>query len=124
MRTVIKAALSGITESKEVVANNAAEWKKLWETHTAGSKPAGKMPEIDFEKETVIVAAMGRKNTGGYSIEITKAEKVGDKLRVTVRKKNPPKGAMTIQTLTAPIHIVAVPKCESKVEFVEEQEAR
>jgi len=46
-------------------------------------------------------------------------ESVDKRLKIWVRRKTPPPGAMLIQTLTVPFHIVAVPKSDLRPEFVE-----
>jgi PrcB C-terminal len=119
IRTLVKGAFSGIQEPKQEVIRDKATWEKTWAKHSASSKSAGKMPEVDFSKEMVIFVTMGRKNTGGYSIQVTKVEPMGDKLRITVSRTAPPAGAMTIQALTAPFQIVAVPKSDLSPKFVE-----
>ena len=61
--------------------------------------------------------SMGKKNTGGYAISIQSVEKGDSGVVAKVVKKSPLQGAMTIQSLTAPFHIVAIPKTEGKVKF-------
>jgi hypothetical protein len=119
IRTLVKGAFSGIQEPKQEVIRDKTTWERTWTKHSASSKSAGKMPEIDFSKEMVIFVSLGRKNSGGYSIQVTKAEPMGDKLQITVSRTAPPAGAMTIQALTAPFQIVAVPKSDLSPEFVE-----
>jgi hypothetical protein len=67
----------------------------------------------------VIAVTMGTRPTGGHKVEITRVEETSGRLEVSVKQTSPPKGAMTIQMLTAPFHFVAVPRSERKVEFVE-----
>jgi hypothetical protein len=117
--TIARGAFSGITQPTEQVIKDKAAWEALWAKHAAGAQPAEKLPQIDFPKEMVIFVAMGRKNTGGYKIQITKVEPVGDKLRISVLRSSPPPGAMAIQALTAPFDIVAVAKSDLKPEFID-----
>ena len=119
IRTLVKGAFSGIQEPTQQIIRDKTIWDKTWAKHSANSKTAGKMPEVDFSKEMVIFVTMGRKSTGGYSIQVTKVEPIGEKLRITVSRTAPPAGAMTIQALTAPFQIVAVPKSDLSPEFVE-----
>ncbi|MFO1499086.1 MAG: protease complex subunit PrcB family protein [Verrucomicrobiota bacterium] len=118
LRSLAKGAISGLQEQKEEVIRDAAGWQKLWTAHATSSKTAGTLPEVDFDREMVIVATSGRHSTGGYSIEVTRVEQLPDKLRVYITRKAPPSGAMAIQVLTAPFHMVAVPKSSWPVEFV------
>jgi hypothetical protein len=117
MRTIFKGAFSGIQEESQIVVTNRIDWEKVWKRHGARSEPKEPAPEIDFKKETVLVVAQGQKRTGGYSIEIAEVRRKDGKAQVLVKSKAPKPGGLTIQALTAPIHIVAVPKLDAKVEF-------
>jgi hypothetical protein len=116
MRTIAKGAFSGVQEAGEMVITNKMQWEELWKK-TSKKIPPDPAPEIDFEKESVLFASLGRKNTGGYGITIKNVERSGNSIVVHLEQKEPAKGAMTIQALTAPFHIVAVPKIEGKVVF-------
>ncbi len=117
IRTLAKGAFGGILEPRQEIIQDQATWEKVWAKHAAGGRAPGSLPEVDFSKDMVILVTMGRKNTGGYSIQITRVEPVGNKLRITVKRTSPPPGAMTIQALTAPFNMVAVPKSDLAPEF-------
>ena len=119
IRSLKKGAFSGIREAKEEFVKSADAWEKLWKQHSSAVGQSEKIPAVDFSKEVVVVATMGTKRTGGYSIEIVGAEAKDKTLKISVKKSSPPPDAMTIQALTAPFHFVAVPKSNLKPEFVE-----
>jgi hypothetical protein len=117
MKSLEKGAFSGIQESRQVVITNQPEWVELWRQHTAQKIPPPPPPEIDFAKESVLFVSAGRKNTGGYAIEITGLKAAGKATEVTVATREPKPGGFNIQALTAPYHIVVVPKLEGDVKF-------
>lgn len=119
LRQVAKGAVSGIREARQETIKDQAAWEKLWSQHCGRTRPAAKLPEIDFTGEMVIVVTMGTKRTGGYAIEVVSVEETGQGLRISVKRTRPPKGAMTIQVITAPFDMVAVPRSDRKAEFVE-----
>jgi len=119
IRSLKKGAFSGVREAKQEVVKSADAWEKLWKQHTTSAGESEKIPAVDFSKEMVVVATMGTKRTGGYTIEIVGVEAKDKTLRISVKKTSPPPDAMTIQALTAPFHFVAVPKSDLKPEFVE-----
>ena len=119
LRSLGKGGFSGIGEAKQEVIKDKAAWEKLWTEHSKPTRNASPVPEVDFSKEMVIVATLGTKRTGGYSVEIVSAEPAGKKLRVAVKQASPPPGALAIQALTAPFHFVAVPRSDLEVEFVD-----
>ena len=119
IRSLKKGAFSGIREMKQDVVKSADAWEKLWKQHSTAAGSSDKIPSVDFSKEMVVVATMGSKRTGGYTIEIVDVEARDKSLRISIKKTSPPPDAMTIQALTAPFHFVAVPKSDLKPEFVD-----
>ncbi len=119
LRKIAKGALSGIAEARQEVIKDQAAWERWWTKHAVKGNSLETIPTIDFSKEMVIAVTMGRRNTGGHSIEITTAETAGQQLKISVRRTSPPPGAMVMQALTAPFHFVSVPKSDLPPEFVE-----
>ena len=119
IRNIAKGGFSGITESSRQVMTNQTAWLKFWGRHSVRNVPPPNAPEIDFEKETILAVTMGQKNSGGYVIEIIRVEKGEDHVTVTVAQRSPPPGSFGLAALTAPFHIVAIPKTSVKVEFKE-----
>ncbi len=116
-RTIGKGAFSAIQEPLQVIVTNQTQWAELWQKHSAQKLPPPPLPEIDFSKETVIFVGLGRKNTGGYAIQVT-AIKCGEgKTEVVVATREPKPGGLNLQSLTAPFHIVAAPRIEGAVAF-------
>ena len=120
MRLLGKGAFSGQVTARTEVLRDQPAWAKFWDQHATTARGATNLPTVDFAKELVLVATLGRKNSGGYSIEITKVEAEPKALKVFVRRKSPPPGGMSIQALTAPFHFVAVPATKLPVVFVDE----
>ncbi|MBI3062062.1 MAG: protease complex subunit PrcB family protein, partial [Deltaproteobacteria bacterium] len=102
--TVGKGFSSGVREPLQVVIGSQEEWAALWSRHASGRRPASSPPLIDFSAEMVVGLFLGQKGTGGYSVEITRAELDGANLKVFYRERNPPPGAMLTQALTQPYH--------------------
>lgn len=77
------------------------------ETYAALRELAGGLPQLsaDFFRQNIVVAAfLGQRNSGGYSVQITRA--ADNRLRVS--STSPPKDSMTTQALTAPFKIISV----------------
>lgn len=75
MITTIAKKTNGMNQDAEqVLATDAESFKTLWIKHNGSEE---EMPTVDFDTEVVAAVFMGQKNTGGYAIEITKAELVG-----------------------------------------------
>lgn len=78
------------------------------ETYAALRKLVAGMPELKvefFRTNAVAAAFLGTRNTGGYSVEITRQADG----RLSFSEKAPPKGAITTEALTQPYQIISVP---------------
>ncbi len=117
IRSIAKGAFTGFQEQTNLVVTNETQWAAVWQKHSIQASPAKALPKIDFEKETVLFAAAGQKRSGGYSVEISRVEEVDGKTVVTITTRTPKPGGFTIQSLTTPFHIVAVPRIKGPVLF-------
>ena len=121
LRTIAQGNFSGIQEAAQLVVTNTAQWTEIWAKHSAQRTTKEEPPAIDFEKESVLFVALGRKSSGGYKIEIFDMRQSDSKLEVLVKVRTPRPGGLSLQALTAPFHAVAVPKIKVPVQFRTEQ---
>jgi len=113
-RTVSKGAFSGIEARREVVVRSAADWTALWKEHAA-REPSP--PPVDFSSEIVVGIFLGRRNTGGYGVDIVRTAGGGGATVVEYVETTPSPDAITSQVLTAPYHLAAIPKQDGDVSF-------
>jgi hypothetical protein len=119
IRTIAKGTASGIDQERSEAIRDQAAWSKLWLEHKARARSASETPpEVDFTKEIVLALTLGRKNSGGYSVEMVAANPAKNEIVIHCIRKSPPPGAMTIQVLTNPFHFVAIPITQSSIRFV------
>jgi hypothetical protein len=78
-------------------------------TATAKVSPAPAKPAIDLSHQSIIVAALGERASGGFGIHIDSIRSAGEGRDVFVTTTTPGPSCMTTQTLTQPVHIVAAP---------------
>ncbi len=114
MRTLSQSSNSLILQPRYVVAQDIESFRQLWLEHTG---TADTMPMVDFSKEMVIAAFMGEQATGGYSLNIDEVVEEQQRLRIKVAKVAPQPDQMVIQMLTAPAHLVAVPRRDLPIDF-------
>ncbi len=110
---------TGIEDKQRLVIRDREAWSKLWKRIYSLRSPTPPLPEIDFAKEMLVVAATGTQSNGGYGILIDGAGERDDRLEIKVHSISPGKGCMTTQALTAPVDIVRLPKSERTVVFRE-----
>jgi len=119
IRTIARGTFSGLQEPMQLAVTNQSQWTELWARHSVRNEPRTPAPEIDFSKETILLVTLGQQRTGGYSVEITGVEQQEGKTVVLVSTREPKPGGLNIQVLTAPFHIVAVPKIRGEPAFKE-----
>lgn len=104
-----------------VVAFDDETFRSTWTTRVGGGEP----PSVDFSKEAAVFVFGGMRNTGGYSVEVRKANIEGDALVLDVVVHGPPPGAIVTQAITYPYAVVAVtPRGFRKVRWDETAKAR
>jgi hypothetical protein len=117
IRTLAKGAFSGIEKATELVVTNSTQWAEVWKKHSAQQQPAKALPEVDFKTNSVVLVALGRKPTGGYAVEVSDVRSSEGKTEILVKTRAPKPGGIQLQALSAPFHIVAVPKISGPVKF-------
>ncbi len=115
---------SGFEEPARQVIDAEPEWRTAWSRIATGRIPAPRAPEIGFQRRIVVLAAMGSRNTGGYTIEIEGAWAGADSLYVDVVERSPGADCLTTQALTSPVTAVAVERVTLPVRFIERRETR
>lgn len=102
---LIQTGAPNIELGKQIVVKSESEWNTL-----IGSKS-----DIQFNKEMALAVFMGKKMTGGYSIEISSIIEKPDKLIVAVQMISPGKNCFVIQAITYPYLVVTVPKTNKEI---------
>jgi hypothetical protein len=110
---------SGLDAPAREVVRTAAQWQTLWQRIFRLQQPQPGAPAVDFGRETVVVAAMGVRNTGGYVITVDSVTATADAVHVHVTESSPGSRCFTTQALTAPVHAVAIPADGRAVRFHE-----
>ena len=113
---------SGYTERERLVIRTSEEWSAAWTRIIHGSSSAPSAPAVNFDHEMVVLVAMGRRMTGGYSIIVDGVYDSGGRIFVAVREKSPGAGCIVTEALTAPVDAVRVPRRDGTVVFVERAE--
>jgi hypothetical protein len=114
LRTLGKGPMSGIAAARQVTVRTASEWAALWQEHTPDGAPP---PPVDFAREMVLGVFLGSRPTAGYGVEIIRTVGAPDGVVVQYVETRPRNDAVTAQILTAPFHLVALPRDPRDVRF-------
>jgi len=109
----------GISQRARFVIRDRNEFNNFWQQlfRSTSEKPA--LPEIDFSREMIVVAAMGQQPSSGYEIIIESACEVDNRFEITVRSTNLLKCGAQLGVITEPVDIVRLPKTVLPVTFRE-----
>jgi len=121
--TIAKGYQSAVTESDSVVINDVGTWEDTWDKLTAHLINPEPAPEVDFNKYILLAHFMGQKPTSGYEVEFTEVLE-GAAISATVREVSPAPECALLQVITAPYHVIQIPKTDKEVKFTVEQEIR
>jgi hypothetical protein len=107
-----------------LVIKNRQEFSDFWKRLTARVPPGGwvpPLPEIDFSKEMVVVAAMGARPTSGYWTMIDGACEVDGQVEVFVSNVEGATCKSNLPVETYPADAVRLPRTDLPIVFRETQ---
>jgi len=118
---VLQRQTSGVAVEQYRVIDNIDDWCEFWGQVHSVLFPAPECPVdlIDFDSELVLVAALGSRPNGCYSVDISCINELGqgDDLHVTVTEAVPGQGCVCTQAIVNPVDAVAVDRPVGRVDF-------
>lgn len=106
-RQIAQSAHCGLVAPGHIHLASAAEVDRL-ESVPDRRLSLAPLREVRFANEHVVLAALGQKPTGGYSVTLAGAEIVDEQLVLSVKVQEPEPGMMVTQALTTPCAAIAV----------------
>lgn len=111
---------SGLSTPARWVVRDPAAWHSIWSRIHAGVTPQPPVPVFDFSREVIVVAAMGGRGTGGYTILLEGAnEDATGGITIRVLSTSPGPGCLVTQASTAPVDVASMPLRPGPVRFSE-----
>lgn len=108
----------GISERTRLVIHDRVKFNELWQHIMRQTSDKPPLPEVDFSREMLIVAAMGQQPSV-YEIIIDSACEVDNQLEVVVRSARYLPCGASVGLLPETVDIVRVPKTDLRVVFRE-----
>ena len=109
----------GMRDELRLVVRDSVTWQAVWPRLIG--KPQHP-PPVDFRREMLVIAAMGQRSTGGYSIAITINSDSSGPIIATVWETLPGPTCGVSTRVTSPIDVRRIPKSDPPVLFVERTE--
>jgi hypothetical protein len=113
------ATFSGVADSIHVVIRDAARWREYWELIHRPIIPPPRVPDVDFKREMVVLAALGRRPSLGYDILIRSASRDSAGIEVQLRRSNPGPGCAMGAAVSQPVDLARIPASTLRVRFTE-----
>jgi hypothetical protein len=113
--SLVRQEQSGLVAAEQRVIRTPQAWAEAWKQIMQYRIPAPELPVVDFERDMVVLVALGERPTAGHAVEIVSVEREGGFLRVLARETKAA-GDVQATVLTHPIHAVCVPRSDGPVE--------
>jgi hypothetical protein len=113
---------SALSESRRSIVRDASGWREIWTAIWRNHSPEPTLPSIDFAREMIVVAAMGTRPTGGFSVLIDSAFEGPSGITIHIRSISPGPGCAVTLAVTQPVDIARLPRRTGAVTFIEKQE--
>ena len=119
---VLSTQTSGFTEPMEMVLRDEQALAGAWSTAHLGL-PGNPPPSVEFSRESVVLLAIGERNTAGHGARLDGIAREADRAVVRYTVTAPGPDCMTAQMMTSPAVAYRVPRMPQDVRF-ERSEAR
>jgi hypothetical protein len=113
---------SGFDQPARLVISDPTTWATAWQQTFKGSLPVPPVPDVDFSREVIVLAALGSHSTGGYGILVEGASATDTGTSIEIRSISPGSNCVTTQAFTQPVDIARVPRRDGPVAFIEHKE--
>ena len=94
-------------------------WRQLWERINQPFFPRPALPSIDFRREMIVVAALGKRPSAGYDVVIEGVEQDSIGIEVALRRAAPAPGCPVSAVMTQPLDLARIPASDQPVRFRE-----
>jgi PrcB C-terminal len=112
--------VTGFAAPAETIVDTSEQWQRLWREMTKSQRPMPPLPEVDFTRDVVVVVALGRQRSGGFSVQILGADRTRSEVRVRYRVNTPGPDCMVSGAITSPVDIALLAKSAGSISFERE----
>lgn len=108
---------SAIDESRQFVVRDPGSWRATWALLHGRSRTLPPLPPVDFERHMLVVAALGRQRTGGFTIRIEGAHRTASGLVIQLHEARPGRGCIVPSAITYPADVARLVMDHGPVTF-------
>jgi hypothetical protein len=122
MRSILQEQYTGVRDPMRTVLKDGSALADFWRTAYATRGEAPELPSVNFNSEMVVVAALGSRSSGGYTVHLDSARINSGVLEIIVRSVSPGPTCGTTGAITDPVAAAAMPRSQLPVRFIEQHE--
>jgi hypothetical protein len=115
--TVHQTQFSGIRTRRGEVISRGDVWRQTWEEINATLSPKPALPTVDFERNILLLAALGETGDACKRVAIESVEHRGGALRVSAKETRPPASCVCPPVTVQPVHVVSIPRAATGASF-------
>jgi hypothetical protein len=112
-------AYSGLIDSVRLVVRDSTAWRQLWQQINRPFIPPPPLPPVDFQREMVVVAALGARPSAGFDVVIERAANDSAGIEIDVRRASPGAGCPVAAAITQPVDMAKIPASDRALRFRE-----
>ena len=109
---------SGFDTQQQFVVRDSATWATTWTRLLGSHSPKAPLPAVDFSREMLVIASMGTRSSGGYTVGIDSVFVARDSVVFRVRETSPGARCGTTAALTSPVGLARVERTDRPTAFV------
>lgn len=116
-KTIDKNTNGGIQELTQEVYTNQTAFEKAWKLAWSNFSDPTPTPIVDFNKDVVVLVALGMKNNGGYQLKINSVSEEANEIMVDYTETTPNPKCTYSQSIVFPYEFISFTKTSKKVAF-------
>lgn len=105
----------GFEQDTLLLIRNSEEMKAGWKKLFSNFVEQPDMPSVNFANQMVVILSMGEKNSGGYSLEISKVVEKELQLAVFANYISPGQNCIVAEVISYPFVVISIPKKDKLV---------
>ena len=109
---------SGFDTRERFVVRDSGTWATTWTRLLGSHSPRAPLPAVDFSREMIVVASMGTRSSGGYTMGVDSVFAARDTVFFHVREQSPGSRCGTTAALTSPVGLARVERTDRPIGFV------
>jgi hypothetical protein len=109
---------SGFDTQQQLIVRDSATWATTWTRLLGSHRPRAPLPAVDFSREMLVIASMGTRSSGGYTVGIDSVFVARDTVFFRVREQSPGSRCGTTAALTSPVGLARVERTDRPIGFV------